>query len=216
MTTTLPGYIVCIYDSNKISRSTMQNYSLSILYMWYNHRVLNWRIFGEDWRKKVCVLLARSLRVLHLKVHACSSPNRAKKSSNPRNALEFKTIFKFMQIFLRHFRHEELMLQDGRHRNLEQDIFQVKFSFQELEVLQLNKLQCIIWWALRGRRWPRHVCKGGTQRPHHGLSPLEKTKKKVGNSTATVQDIKEFLILVSKGRNFFKIWNRRKINVLVR
>ena len=37
-----------------------------------------------------------------------------------------------------------------------------------------------------------------------GVCPLE-TKEKVGNSTGTVQDIKEFLILVSKTINSFKI-----------
>ena len=36
-----------------------------------------------------------------------------------------------MQILLRHFRHEELILQDGRHRNLEQVIFQVHFPFKK-------------------------------------------------------------------------------------
>ena len=34
---------------------------------------------------------------------------------------------------------------------------------------------------------------------------LLEAKEKVGNSTVTVQIIKEFLILVSKRRNFFKI-----------
>ena len=46
------------------------------------------------------------------------------------------------------------------------------------------------------------------------VCPLE-TKEKVGNSTVTVQDIKEFSILVSKRRNFFKIFKRKKMAFLV-
>ena len=57
---------------------TSGNYSLSVLYMWYNHRVSNWRIslFWGRLKKKFFhaarTVLARS--PLQLKVHARSSP----------------------------------------------------------------------------------------------------------------------------------------------
>ena len=41
------------------------------------------------------------------------------------------------------------------------------------------------------------------------VCPSEKAKKKVGNSTATVQDIKEFLILVSKEEISLKFENTK-------